>query len=1513
MLPWLMTSLVLSAASAPTALAQQPGTSPVKVYVMMGQSNMEGQGEMAVGMGGQPNVRGYTANMPGTLEYITDDANDPTGNYDFLKDGTGNWIVRNDVWMYYNNGRRILNDPAFPITGNLQPGWGPVSPDSIGPELGFGHKMGNLHGNQVLLIKTAWGGRSLYNDFLPPSSRIGLPEPQAAGDPGYDYERAVKLVADATSNLGSYFPNYNGQGYEFAGICWHQGWNDRGRTSLEYRTNLANLIRDLRKEFGVPNCPFVIATTGMASPAAIESAQRAMEDFTLYPEFQGNVSVIDTRNETYLGYNYEQPVADSPTDQNYHWNRNARTYLHIGLAMGDAMAALESPRCPSRLGATSGSASSNVTLAWQNGTETPNSVRILRDGVEIAAAAPVSPASYVDSALSPGTYAYELQFNMPVTPCDPLTLTVNTGITDLTATSGTGVELQWKNNLSYPGIKITRNGTIIQASLAGNATTYTDTGAPSGILLKYTVEPTNGTSAPAQVSIGTNLDTSGDFTPPAPSTMTWATPPAAVSSSAITMTAATASDDNGVEYYFTCTSGGGHDSGWQSSPTYTDTGLSSATTYGYTVQARDLSVNANANTASSPVATATTRMAGQITIASQFSFKGDLANNPAYSSNPGNDTGGGDLYGANKPITISPTGFTSVGTDKLVGVVCFHNSAASVSDLTSLTYGGVDLTYNIVLGNADGSAGTRAFLFYVDHPVADGNLVFNLTAGGNVDEVSLVLFALNGTAPGVLRMQKGRGPLYASSGDFVLGTSQRNNQSMSVTNAPPYTQIPLTAGNLSCAAGYLVATSSGPTGPTYSNSSDPYSTLAVFEAATVPAETIPPTLAPSIIVDDRSGAPMNSGFVTYTVTFSEDMDSSTVTAADFSNAGTSSIVIGSVSESSPGVFSVAVTPTGVGTLRLQVSAGAVLKDAAGNPLDTTSAIMDDTTITVNSVNSPPVFASNPITGSDATEDSAYSGTLAGTATDANSDPLTYARVSGPAWLNVAGNGALSGTPTNANVGANSFTVSVTDGKIASPVQATLNINVINTNDAPVFSSNPITGTGATANSPCSGTIAGSATDDDNNPLTYAKVSGPAWLNVAGDGTLSGTPTSGNVGANSFTISVTDGIVASPVEATLNIQVAAAPSGLVTIASQFSLTVDAAQLNSGYSSTNAGNDTGQLDNFWANAPITVTPSGFTAAGSSKLVLGLTLYNSAALVAPLTSLTYGGVDLLPNVAVGTSTTGNAYTRQFIFYLDNPAVDGNLVIGLDYTSRHVDEFAVVLFALNGTTAGAPYATESSGAQSPVQQNAAAGDFVFGLHTRNNVTSTVSNVPTYTSIPLRAGNMGTVGAYRIVSSAGLTAPVFVSGSGATTTLAFFAASQAPPSSAYQTWATTNAPTTGNDPSADEDGDGVSNAIESVLGGTISTKDLGKLPRVHQDGDNMTFTFQRAQQSIHLSTALSIETGTDVANWTDVYPVPDGTTVGPPVTVLKNTSPGYDTVTLSVPMTPGSRKFGRLKVVVGP
>jgi len=186
-------------------------------------------------------------------------------------------------------------------------------------------------------------------------------------------------------------------------------------------------------------------------------------------------------------------------------------------------------------------------------------------------------------------------------------------------------------------------------------------------------------------------------------------------------------------------------------------------------------------------------------------------------------------------------------------------------------------------------------------------------------------------------------------------------------------------------------------------------------------------------------------------------------------------------------------------------------------------------------NNPPAFTADPISKANAVEDSAYSGSITFAATDPEGDPLTFSKISGPSWLSVAANGTLGGTPLQGDVGANVFTVQV-DATGGSDT-ATLNITVDNVNDAPVFTVDPINEANATEGAAYSGSVANATDEDGDTPLTYSKVSGAAWLSVAGDGALSGTPGAEDVGTNVFSVRVIDGHGGAD-EATLNIQVIA---------------------------------------------------------------------------------------------------------------------------------------------------------------------------------------------------------------------------------------------------------------------------------------------------------------------------------------------------------------------------------------
>ena len=162
-------------------------------------------------------------------------------------------------------------------------------------------------------------------------------------------------------------------------------------------------------------------------------------------------------------------------------------------------------------------------------------------------------------------------------------------------------------------------------------------------------------------------------------------------------------------------------------------------------------------------------------------------------------------------------------------------------------------------------------------------------------------------------------------------------------------------------------------------------------------------------------------------------------------------------------------------------------------------------------NRAPAFTGDPVVKAAGSEDSAYSGSLAADAADPDLATRWSSRRSPAHVAHVASNGTLSGTPSNANAGSNNFTVRVTDGSGLSD-DAALTITVANVNDAPAFTADPIAGAAATEDTAYAGSIAGTAGDiDAGDTLSYSKISGPAWLTVAANGALSGTPGNSDAG------------------------------------------------------------------------------------------------------------------------------------------------------------------------------------------------------------------------------------------------------------------------------------------------------------------------------------------------------------------------------------------------------------------
>lgn len=285
-----------------------------------------------------------------------------------------------------------------------------------------------------------------------------------------------------------------------------------------------------------------------------------------------------------------------------------------------------------------------------------------------------------------------------------------------------------------------------------------------------------------------------------------------------------------------------------------------------------------------------------------------------------------------------------------------------------------------------------------------------------------------------------------------------------------------------------------------------------------------PVFAPTNYTFNLNGATAIAGTTVGSVTATEPNAEPLIFAIASGNAA------GAFAISSGGIITVAnpaALINGNAILQVAVQDGGL---GGAYPLASATATV---TVKVTGLNEAPVFATNPFSKPNATEDLSYSQSVAGSATDPNAgDTLTFSKTSGPSWLVVAPNGALSGTPLDASVGVNSFVVRATDGG-GLFAEATLNIAVIGVNKAPSFTANPIN-LGALRDMPFSGSV--TATDPDaGDTLIYTKVSGPAWLTVATTGTLGGTPLAGNLGANAFTLRVTDagGLYN---EATLNIDV-----------------------------------------------------------------------------------------------------------------------------------------------------------------------------------------------------------------------------------------------------------------------------------------------------------------------------------------------------------------------------------------
>jgi hypothetical protein len=310
-----MKTKTILAAALLCALTPCSFAKPLKVFILAGQSNMEGHAEIS------------------TFDYIgKDPATAPLLKAMRNPDGTP-YVCKN-VWMSYLTGPYDGSANGEGV-GNLTAGFGargdnPTQPSSkIGPEFTFGIFMEKELKQPILIIKTAWGGRSLNTEFRPPSAGpYKLPKeiqhvwdqhPQGAhGVPplkdrkkwqeekdaasGVFYRMMVEHVKKVLEDPKRVCPEYDPKhGYELAGFVWLQGFNDLvdGTTYPnnnydEYSRLLAHLIRDVRKDLSAPQMPFIIGVLGVGGETENESFRKAMAAPAAMPEFKENVVAVPT-------------------------------------------------------------------------------------------------------------------------------------------------------------------------------------------------------------------------------------------------------------------------------------------------------------------------------------------------------------------------------------------------------------------------------------------------------------------------------------------------------------------------------------------------------------------------------------------------------------------------------------------------------------------------------------------------------------------------------------------------------------------------------------------------------------------------------------------------------------------------------------------------------------------------------------------------------------------------------------------------------------------------------------------------------------------------------------------------------------------------------------------------------------------------------------------------------------------------------------------------------------------
>ncbi|MGB1931296.1 MAG: sialate O-acetylesterase [Mariniblastus sp.] len=296
------------------ALDAQTSQRPIaRVFILAGQSNMQGHAVVDLD---------HPEYYNGGKGILTTVMRSPENQLRMahLLNPDGSWRVRDDAFCWYRTDNELK-------TGGISIGFAAYGgePHHFGPEMQFGHVVGDAFNSPILIIKTAWGGKSLMTDFRPPSS---------GGEVGPFYIRMLEQLGEAMENASNKIPALKNHDLVISGFVWQQGWNDMCDQDAinEYTDNLVNFISDIRKQVGVPDMPFVFGELGNGGPKADGSMKK-------FRNAQAAVAAKGIKNVAYVKTSEFARLPENSPNQGHghHWYGNAESYFLLGNALGEAM------------------------------------------------------------------------------------------------------------------------------------------------------------------------------------------------------------------------------------------------------------------------------------------------------------------------------------------------------------------------------------------------------------------------------------------------------------------------------------------------------------------------------------------------------------------------------------------------------------------------------------------------------------------------------------------------------------------------------------------------------------------------------------------------------------------------------------------------------------------------------------------------------------------------------------------------------------------------------------------------------------------------------------------------------------------------------------------------------------------------------------------------------------------------------------------------------------------------